>query len=278
MMPRQRLILVVLLPLTWAAMYLIGSLAPPLIIDYNPYLPWMILAGDVPLVVALLFAWQFEQPRIDYFQPELIGLFGIWISLINGYVVAFFLPYLNVLPQADPSAPAPLNLPINIWAVGIIAGVTLFFFWFLFRRNSLAERADRIYLPHRRIALLVTLAAMVLLVSLLGGTDFGWALLPSVWLWPFILPRPHRAGKLLNLVLAMGGMVWPLGYGLLALGSGGWWRAVLAAIYGDLNFLEVALFLLWVSVFVRFIRLGFSKPYVAPAAPEDVLFQLIKPQ
>ncbi len=276
MLARQRLILILLLPLSWAAMYLLSSLAPPLIIDYNPMSPWMVLAGDVPLFVAALFAWQYEKPTVEFFQPELLGLFAIWISLINGYIVAYLLPLLNVLPSPVASPANQLDLPVNYLAVALILGVTLFFIWFLFRPGGLARRADQIYLPHRRITLLLSFTLLVLLVNLLGGTDLGFALLPSAWTWLFILPRADRRGKLLNITLAIAGMVYPLAFGGIALWQGTWWRAVLAAAYNILTPVEVALFLFWMALFVRFLRLGLSKPYVAPLEPDNPLFQLIK--
>lgn len=258
-------------------MSLIGSAAPPFI-DYNPMSPWMILAGSVPVFVALVFAWQSEKPVLDFFQPEMIGVYGWWISLVNGYIAAFALPFLGVLPKPDPAPASPvvLNIPVNVLAVGIIVGTALFFAWFLFRPGGLAERADRIYLPHRRAALLLLLAVLVVVIFLLGGTDWGYALLPSVWFWIHILPRADRGGKLLNTVLALGGMVYPLTVGSLALWLGSWWRLVLAAAYGRLNPLEVVLFLFWAALFMRFLRLGLSRPYVAPAGPEDPLQALLK--
>jgi hypothetical protein len=278
MPPRQRLILLLLLPLSGLAMYLLGSLAPARADGANPMDAWMVLAGSAPVFAAVAFAWRSEKLLLDFFQPELIGLYAWWISLINGYIAAAAAPFIGLLPKPDagPAAAARLDLPVNYLALALIAGVAVFFVWFLFRPGGLGAQADRIYMPQRRSTLLMALALLVIVVFLLGGTSLGYALLPSVWLWIFIIPRTGQAGKLFNGALALGGLARPLALGAQALGQGAWWRLVLAAAYGRLTALEVFLFLFWMALFARFFRLAFSRPYVAPAAPDDPLLALLK--
>lgn len=276
---RQRLVLLLLLPLTWAAMVLINSLnaSPGSSSDLSL---WLLLAGELPLAAALLFAWQSEKLLLDFFQPELIGLFGWWISLVNGYIIAAAAPFVGLLPKAADltDAAAAIDQPVNYLLLALVAGVAVFFLWFLFRPGGLAAQADRIYMPQRRTTLLLALGVLMLGISLLGGTSLGLALLPSAWLWIFIVPRADRPGKFFNGALAVGGLLYPLYLAGAALLAGGWWRLVLGAAYGWLTPLEVLVFLFWLALYARFFRLAFSRPYVAPAVPEDPLLALLKSQ
>jgi hypothetical protein len=129
--------------------------------------------------------------------------------------------------------------------------------------------ADRIHLPYRRAALLFLLALLAIIVWLFGGLNFALLMILPTWLWLFIEPGANRTRKVVNTLLALAGiapfvaMLWqlPAGFNL--------WQLLLAAAYGVLWPIDVLMFLLLGTLFLRFLRLGLSTPYVQPVTLPD---------
>lgn len=295
MLPRQRLILILLIPLTALVVVLLGTLSiqtnasasTDLQLAPHAYLAsasatWLALIALAPLFIALAFVWQTERPVIGYFQPELVGAFAWWISLANGYAVLSALRLTGLLPkfETDPQTFTDsqlLNLPVNFWVLGLTAGTVVFFGWFLFaRRNGFGAMADRIDLPHRRVALLLLLTGLAGAVWLLGGLNYTLLLVLPTWLWIFIEPTTTPRIKVVNTLLALsGGAVWLCPVFFLPPGVG-LWQVIVAVAYLTIWPLDVLLYCLALALFLRFLRLGLSKPYVAPPVPDDPLLALLK--
>jgi hypothetical protein len=293
---RQRLILILLIPLTALIVVLLGALSvQPTATDHTDlqltagvYLPaatadWLALIAFAPLFIALAFAWQTEKPITAYFQPELVGTFAWWISFANGYAVLYALR-LGLLPNYETEL-LQLNdqrllvLPINFWIIGLTAATIVFFIWFLFfRRYGFGAMADRIHLPHRRVALLGLLAGLAVAVWVLGGLNFSLYLILPVWLWIFIEPTSNPRTKAVNAVLALGGGAVLLSPSLFLPADVGLWQIIAGTAYLTLLPIDVLFYFLALALCLRFLRLGFSKPYVAPVIPEDPLMALLKTQ
>ncbi len=286
MPPRQRLILALLIPLTAAAIVLlVALLAQPeptspddLYLTSSAYLSfanvlWLELVAFAPLFIALAFVWQHEQTGLEFFQPELWSVFGIWISLANGYGVAYMLTLVGMLPKFEPplqslNDPRLPATPINYPAAALLTGVVAFYLWFIFfRRRGFGGIADRIVLPQpptgsiggqRRAALLALLALLAVTVWLIGGIQFALLMIPPAWFWILIEPRPGRPGKMMNVILGVGGIA-AFGVMFLLLPNGlNGWHLILAAAYGVFFPLDVLLFFLLAALFLRFLRLGFA--------------------
>jgi len=284
MPPRHRTVLILLIPLTTAAIALLGATlvqpAPTSADDFylttTAYLSaanvqWLELIAFAPLVVALAFAWQHEKPNAGYFQPEMVGVFGWWIAFANGYAVAYMLTLAGMLPKSEPAIqslndPRLRAVPINFLALGLILGTVVFFVWFIFRRKyGFGGMANRIMLPHRRAAVLVLLAMLAVFVWLIGGIIFAALMIPPVWMWILIEPRQSRLGRAVNLTLAIGGAAAFVVIALLLPWGMTLWHILLAAAYGVFAPLDVLPFLLLVALFIRFLRLGLSAPYEPPS-------------
>lgn len=280
MPPRHRIILILLIPLTAAAVVLFGALlAQPAGTTCDDFhltrttclsaaeAQWLELIALAPLAAALAFAWNHAQPDGEYFQPEMIGAFGWWIVLANAYAVAYMLTLVGPLPVFEPAIQslddARLRAaPVDFPALALIIGAATFFGWFVFfRRHGFGRMADRIVLPHRRIALLILLAALAALVWLFGGVVFAALMIPPAWFWILIEPRVSGAGKAVNVALSLAGATTVAIAGLLLPGGLNLWHILLAAAYGVLAPLDVLPFLLLAALFLRFLRLGVSEPY-----------------
>jgi len=295
MPPRQRLILILLVPLTAVALALLGAAfiqtksqgpndlqlgAGAFISPANA--EWLALAALAPLGIAFAFAWQWEKPESAYFQPELLGIYSSWITLANGYAVLYILRLMGLLPNLDP-VPQTLtdsrltSLPVNGLVIVLPILSTAFFLWFLFLRpNGFGRLADRIALPHRRVVLLGVLTAVALTIWLLSGVYFALVMILPTWLWIFVEPSDQRTRKAVNVVLTLVG-----GAALLApiffLPPGlNLWTLLLDLAYLVVWPLDVLLYVLALALFIRFLRLGLSKPYVAPLIPQDPLFEILK--
>ncbi len=298
MLPRQRLVLILLVIITTVALALLGSLlaqpaaASPEDISLGPNLflstvniQWLSLGALIPLAVALSFVWQHERPVAEFLQPELLGAFGVWVAFANGYAVAYMLALVGVLPTLTPPVTSLTDsrltqIPVNIIAILIIVATLAFYSWFLFfRRRGFGAIADRIHLPHRRAALLLLLSVLAVIVWLFGGVSFALLMIPPTWLWLFIEPSASLNRKILNTLLALAGigpfstLLWqlPAGFNL--------WQFLLTAIYGVIWPIDVLMFLLLVALFLRFLRLGLSTPYILPPTPPDeheILSKLIQ--
>jgi hypothetical protein len=280
MLPRQRLILILLVIITALAIALLGAaLAQPtttspndISLSGNYYLSttnlqWLTLIALAPLAVALGFVWQHERPVMEFLRPELLGTFGAWVALANGYAVTLVLPLIGVLPSIDPpltsiNDPVLTQIPVNIIALLLIGGTIAFYIWFLFfRRRGFGGIADRINLPHRRAALLLFLAFLSVMVWLLGGLSFAVFMIVPAWLWPLIEASANRNRKIINIVLAVAGIA-PFLFTLTQLPAGfNLWHIILAAAYGILWPIDALLFFMLVALFIRFLRLGLSTPY-----------------
>jgi hypothetical protein len=285
MPPRQRLVLVLLVPLTAAALALLSGLASrpsaqtPGDLRLGPsfYLSpaaaqWLALAALAPLGIALVFAWRHEQPVLAYLQPELLGAYGWWIAFANGYAASYMISLSGILPRFEPALrslddPRLRQVPLNLLAAAVIAGVVAFFVWFIFgRARGFGSTADRISLPHRRAALLLLLTAVCASVWLFGGLTYALVIIPASWLWILIEPRRDWAGRAANVGLALAGLApFVAAYFLLADGLSVW-HLVLAAGYIVLLPFDALAFLLIVALFVRFLRLGLSASYLDPGA------------
>jgi hypothetical protein len=295
MPPRQLLILIMLVPLTAVALALLGSALiqttaqgpNDLQLSAGVFLSpanaeWLALGALAPLGIAFAFAWQWEKPETAYFQPEILGIYSSWITLVNGYAVLYIIRLAGLLPNLNP-APQTLtdsrftSLPVNWLVVALPILSTAFFFWFLFLRpNGFGRLADRIALPHRRLVLLGALTAVALTIWLLSGIYFALLMVLPTWLWLFVEPSDQPFRKAINVVLTLVG-----GAALLApiffLPSGlNLWTLLLDLAYTVIWPLDVLLYIFVLALFVRFLRLGLSKPYVAPLIPEDPLFQILK--
>lgn len=284
---RQRLVLILLVPLTAVAIALMSGIAAhpsarspdDLRLASSFYLSaasaqWLALVALAPLVVALVFAWRLERPAIAYFQPEFIGTYGWWITFANGYAATYMVALSSVLPKFDPALrslddPRLRAVPLSLMAAAIIMGVVLFFIWFIFGRQfGFGRMADRISLPHRRTALLVLLTVVSAAVWIFGGLAFSLLIVPATWCWIFIEPRTSREGQALNAALAVGGIAaFAVAYFRLP-GGLNLWHLVLAAGYGVLVPFDALAFLLMAALFIRFLRLGLSAPYAHPQSSE----------
>ena len=287
MPPRQRFSLLLFIPLTAAALILLGALwarpTPQAPDDFyltnSIYLSaagtqWLALIALAPLFVALAFVWQTEKPASDFLQPEMVGVFGWWVAFANGYAVAYILSLAGLSPKFDPALqslndPRLRAAPVNYAAITLVAATTAFFIWFIFgRRSGFGGLADRINLPHRRAALLILLTMLAVTVWLFGGLDFALLMIPPAWFWIQIEPRPNRWERAMNATLAIGGIA-ALGimYALLPRGLN-LWRLLVAAASGALYPIDVLMFFLLVALFIRFLRLGWSTPYAPPREPD----------
>lgn len=288
MLPRQRLILILLVVMTAVGLGLLGSLfAQPASVSSDDIslgpslflstvnLQWLTLVALIPLAVAVGFVWQHERPVLEFLQPELLGAFGIWVAFANSYAVAYMLTLVGVLPPLDPPAteitdPRLAQIPVNFFGIILIIGTLAFYGWFLFfRRRGFGAMADRIHLPHRRAALLLLLAFLAVVIWLLGGLNFAVLMIIPAWLWIFIEPSANRNRKTLNTLLVLAGiapfvaLLWqlPARFNL--------WQLLLASIYGLLWPIDVLMFLLLIALFLRFLRLGLSTPYDLPMTTLD---------
>jgi hypothetical protein len=298
MLPRQRLILILLVAITAVVIALLGAaLAQPA--QANPTdlalpggyylstenLQWLSLVGLVPLAVAFGFVWQHERPVMAFLQPELLGTFGAWIALANGYAVAFILPLVKILPTLDPpltsiNDPVLTQIPVSIVGLLLIGGTIAFYVWFLFlRQRGFGGLADRINLPHRRAALLMLLSFLAMAVWLFGGLAFAALMVLPAWLWIFIEPGLRPSRKIINVVLAVAGIV-PFVAALALLPPGfNLWHLLMAVAYGVLWPIDVLMFLMLTALFIRFVRFGLSAPYRVPGnlpTQAEIIERLIK--
>jgi hypothetical protein len=248
---RQRQILILLVLLTAISIALFGSLA----VHPEAQSPDDLrLAPSAPA----------------YLRPEILSTYGWWITLANGYAATYMVALTGYLPKFEPALrsiddPRLRGVPLNPLAAVIIAGVVLYFIWFIFlRENGFGRAADRISLPHRRTALLILLAAACVAIWIFGGLTFSLLIVPAAWLWIFVEPQKSRAGRAAAIALSAGGLV-PFILAFFLLGNGlSLWHLILAAGYTVIFPFDALMFLLMVALGIRFFRLGGSAPYVDP--------------
>jgi hypothetical protein len=227
------------------------------------FLPLLLFA---PLFLATVLAWLSDRSRWQDLRLEWSVILGLLVAGLDGYAAAFSLQALGLLPRYEwfPATPGdPFLLQIQDWAWIVIYGVAAVFAWYTFGRpRSWGHLADVFNIPvaHRRNALLILLCLLVLAVWLLNSLAAMVLLLPAAYLWPWIAPRPTRRGRLLNTLLALGGLAPLLGVFIgVALTPGlglWWWFLTLAAAYGLIPLPVVLAGLLGLALWMRFIRLG----------------------
>jgi hypothetical protein len=156
-----------------------------------------------------------------------------------------------------------MAIPVNFIALALIAATVAFYNWFLFfRQRGFGGMADRINLPHRRAALLMMLSFLAVVVWLFSGLSFAVLMVIPAWLWLFIEPSNEGGRKVINVVLALAGLV-PFLFTLSTLPAGYTpWHVLLAASYGALWPIDILMFLLLFALFLRFLRLGLRAPFV----------------
>lgn len=310
MLPRQRRIIMLFIPLTVVALALVGVLLGqdgsagvdawafgPAFNNLTLYLSTfdiqlLELIALAPLFVALIFAWQSEKPNLDYFQPELTGVYGLWISFVNGYVVAYILLLVGIIPKLESLTTffeASYFLPANYLAVVIVIATIAGFIWFIFgRKSGFGRIADRIQLPHRRLVLLILLTLVDLTAIILNGyTTFVLAIfvIPT-WVWILIEPRTNRSGKIMNVVMAFVAFLPSLFIIFIFYAASFtveplrfvWWL-ISGAVYGIISPLDVLLSFFWLALVIRFLRLGLSEPYIMPPpqpSQSEIIEQLLK--
>lgn len=307
MLSRQRRILLFFIPLTIVALVLVGVLlgqdgsadtdawafGPSN--DLTLYLSTfdvqlLELIALAPLFVALIFVWQSETPNPDYFQPELTGVYGLWISFVNGYVVAYVLALIGVIPQIENVTLNDLTaLPTNYLELGIVLATIIGFIWFIFgRKNGFGRIADRIQLPQRRLVLLLLLTLVDSTAIILNGEAkiiLAIFIIPT-WIWILIEPRTDKSGKVMNTIMTLVAFLPTLFMFVLLYAASFtadplrflWWL-ISGAVYGIFSPVYVLLSFFWVALAVRFIRLGLSKPYIAPPplpTQSEIIEQLLK--
>jgi hypothetical protein len=225
------------------------------------FLPLLLFA---PLFLAAAFALRSDRPRLQDFRLELTALLGIVIAGADGYAAAFILQAVRLLPRYEwfPAAPGdPFLLQIQDWVWLVIYGVAAVFAWYTFGRpRSWGHLADQLNVPHRRVTLLMTLTALALAAWLMNGLAAALLMLPAAYLWPWIAPRPTRAGRALNMALALGGVLpWIGVFSGVALTPGlglWWWFLTLGAAYGLYPLPAVLAGIVGAALCIRFIRLG----------------------
>ncbi len=229
---------------------------------------WAARVASLLLLTPLFLATGLElwarRPRWSAVWPELLALAGALAPLLNAYAVAFVLVRVNVLPRYEwfPAAPGDrFLLQPTDWAMLVLLAFVGLSAWDIFyRERGWGRWADQRPNVERNVALLGAFSGLALLVW--GLNDFAAVLflLPAAWLWPWIAPRPVPAGRILNGLLAVGGLL-----GLLAVfigvaltpGLGLWWWFLTAgAMYGLIPAPVVLVWAVFIALWVRFLRLG----------------------
>lgn len=218
----------------------------------------------LPLFLATGLEFWDQRPSPQALWPEALGLIAAALPWLNGYAVLFILLQSGLLPvyQAFPATleDAFLKQPID-WAWALVMGViALSFFDVLARPRGWARLADRLNLPTRRATLLLALSVVTLAVWLLNPFAAVLLLAPATFQWIWIVPRPLPAGRALNVLLALGGLLPFLGV-CVALSFmsqlGVWsWFLLTGAMYGLFPFPIILLFAFSLALSLRFLWLG----------------------
>ena len=225
------------------------------------FLPLLIFA---PLFLATALAAWAQCPRWRDLLLELTALIAIGVVIVDGFAAAFILVALGLLPRYEwfPAAPFdPFLLEPMDWAALVIIVTMGAFAWYTFvPPNSWGRLTDRLDVPHRRVTLLIVFSILVLAAWVLNGFTAALLLAPAAYLWLWIAPRPLSAGKALNVMLALGGIL-PLVGVFIALGTTPglglfWWFLTLAATYGLIPLPVTTAFIVGVALFARFLRYG----------------------
>ncbi len=199
-------------------------------------------------------------------RPEGLGVLGTAVPALNGFAILWLLAAQRLLPPATPVGllseirdPAFLN-PVD-WAVLValvVAAATAYLTWW--PPQGWGFRADQIETPARRSTLIGLLILTGLWIVIGGDPVFMLLSAPAV-LWLGIRPRGPGAGRTLNLMLWVGGLL-PWVGGCLVLASAlptpafVWWHLFAAAAYGVIPVGQVLAWVLLMALAVRFLRLA----------------------
>lgn len=218
----------------------------------------------LPLFLATILEFWEQRPHPQALWPEALGLIAAALPWLNGYAVLFILLQAGLLPFYE-SFPATLDdaflkQPAD-WAWALVMGVMgLSFFDVLARPRGWARLADRLNMPTRRATLLLVLSVVVLAVWLLNPFAAMLLLAAAAFQWIWIVPRPLPAGRMLNTLLAVGGLLpfFGLCIGLSLMPQLGVWSWFLftGAMYGLFPFPVILLFALSLALALRFTWLG----------------------
>lgn len=217
-----------------------------------------------PLFLATGLALAAQRPRRQELIPEALALGGVVLIMLNGLAVLLILMLLGWLPRYEwfPATPgaAFLRQPAD-WALALALVVAAFSALEIFGRpTGWGRLADRLTVPARRVALLLTLSALTLATWAINPFAAMVWLGPAAYLWPWITPRSGWGGRALNLTLALGGFLpaFSLAIGLaLTPAVAVWsWFLLLGVIYGLFPLPVTLAVVVFIACGVRFLRHG----------------------
>lgn len=234
----------------------------------DPALPlWLMavlsLGICAPLFVATALEFRRQRPIWQQLVPEGLALLGAAVPLLNGFAVLIILVLLNLLPRfatnPPPTSDALFQYP-NDGVTVLVLAVAGFSAWEIWlRRGGWGRMAERLTVSTRRLTLLLTLCVVVLLAWPLANFTGTLLLSAAALLWPWIEPRTIPAGRALNVMLALGGLLPFIAAWVALAGEVGpfwWWYLLMGAAYGVYSLPMVLVFVLSVALFARFLRLG----------------------
>ncbi|MGQ0601355.1 MAG: hypothetical protein ACT4QE_06615 [Anaerolineales bacterium] len=216
-----------------------------------------------PLFVATALEFRRQRPIWQQLVPEGLALLGAAVPLLNGFAVLIILVLLNLLPRFA-THPPPTNDALfqqpNDWVTVLVLAVAGFSAWEIWlRRGGWGPMAERLTVSTRRLTLLLALCATVLLAWPLNDFTGAWLFSTAALLWPWIEPRTVPAGRALNIMLALGGVL-PFIAACVALagevGPFWWWYLLMGAAYGVYSLPMMLAFVLGAALFARFLRRG----------------------
>jgi hypothetical protein len=233
------------------------------------YLPaaWVLILSlllFLPVFLATALEFWVQRPHPQALWPEALGLIAAALPWLNAYAVLFIVLQIGLLPKFEvfPATldDAFLRQPAD-WAwVLVIVTIGLSFFDVFVRPQGWGRLPDRLTITTRRATLLLVLSVVVVAVWLLNPFAAVLLLAPAAYQWIWIVPRPVPAGRTLNILLAVGGVL-PLMGICLALAFmpaiGVWsWFLFTGALYGLFPFPVVLLLAVSLALCVRFGWLG----------------------
>lgn len=217
-----------------------------------------------PLFLATGLALAAQRPRWQELTPEVLALLGVALPILNGLAVLLILVLLGWLPRYEwfPATPgdAFLRQPAD-WALALALAVAALSALEIFgRRTGWGHLAERWNAPARRVTLLLILSVLALATWAINPFAAALWLGPAAYLWPWVMPRSRRGGRVLNLALALGGFLPAFGLALgLALTPAVtvWsWFLLLGAIYGLFPLPVTLAVVIFIACGVRFLRHG----------------------
>ena len=215
------------------------------------------LALFAPLFFITALLYRQHRPRRAELMPELTGVLGVAVTLIDGYLIALALKALGWFPVRETfSAPAHWR---DWAALLLIYGAMIFFGRSAFRRGGWAQLAEALIIPHRRVTLLLLLSALTLAAWAVDGFAAVSALAVPAYAWLWIEPRHSVMGKLLNSALALVGLAPALlNLSTQAIGPLAWYLPI-GAVYALFPLSSILAFILLISLGVRFAVYGWRE-------------------